>query len=904
MDEKKNKLKKLLSNQQDLFGNGKEAWDLPDGDVWEDARLHFPNYAQNALTMEEETHLDTTYKIGIVFLTLAFLAFTVSGMTGREDICGYSFFGIYALLFTYFIINFRANKKNFQRYFAFKSLPHNILLALLGTVSAYALNRVIPVFSESTAWLSGFLMISNIALLWISYKKFDSPLWLNSALVFVLGANFILQFYQTMYISPLLLYVPLSFWLFGFSLHILLPFWLLYLTGHISYKIIKKHRILLSPAISGLALPLLVVGHFTYEWTQVNQIITENWKLEQTPKTESLLPNWVRLAQRLKPDFITERILKSGWKYVIPRDQIFGSGFGFNGGKREHDPIVCAAAALGGKLDLDDKEKALIYRSITNERHSSEQRLWSGDLLSTTNIVTNVQLMPEYRLAYTEKNLRIKNGLLEARANGSFASRQTTQEAIYSFFLPEGSVVTSASLWIEGEECPAILTTKSKAENAYNTIVGRERRDPLLVTWQEGNRVTARIFPCSPEEERQFKLGITSPLRLEGENLVYENIDFQGPYFAQADERINIILEGQPVKPESNLNFEANNGGYVYDGAYKSDWELNFPAPPLSTKPFVFNNRAFSLNEYKAEFEETSLSEIYLDINQSWNKSDFDNLWQTIKDKKVFAWSGKLIAVTEANKEDIFNQLSELKFSIFPFQKIQNPEQSLVISAYGANTPTLSDLGDKGSWRPWQRDFEEKNRTPFSKNLNAALQVNEEGFKVFHFGEELNPYMKTLRELRSIQLETGDVNELTSLIKEQTFRVDLEDDNHIVLQQANLILQEEKTDKANSTDTPDHLMRLFVYNDLMQEIGKNYFESKTLQDSLIAAASEVTVLSPVSSFVTLETKEDYERFKIEKNKTGLQNAGFDSAGSVPEPHEWMLIFLVTGFMLWMYKRND
>lgn len=677
------------------------------------------------------------------------------------------------------------------------------------------------------------------------------------------------------------------------------------MTLHIAYKGLKEHKYLFPSFISGISLPILLLGHFTYQWVQVNNTITENWQDAQTPRTETILPNWVRVAQKIKPDFITERILKSGWKYVTPKSDMWGSSFGFNGGKREHDPIVVCTAILGGKLDLDDKEKSLIYRSITNERHSSEQRLWSGDLLSTTNIVTNVQLMPEYRLAYTEKNLRIKNGLLEMKgSNRGFASRQSTQEAIYSFYLPEGSVVTSASLWIEGEERPAILTTKGKAENAYNTIVGRERRDPLLVTWQEGNRVTARIFPCSPNEERQFKLGITSPLRLEGENLVYENIDFQGPYFAQADERINIILEGQPVKPESNLDFQANNGGYLYEGAYKSDWELNFPAPALSTKPFVFNNRAFSFNEYEPDFSAANLSEIYLDINQSWTKKDFDNLWQTIKDKKVYVWSGKLIEVNEANKEDIFNQLSELKFSIFPFQKIQNPEQSLVISAYGANTPTLSELADNGGWRRWQRDFEEKNRTPFSKKLNAALKANEEGFKVFHLGEELNPYMKSLRELRSIQLETGDVNELITLIKEQKFSADLEDDNHIVLQQANLILQEEKIEKANSIDTPDHLMRLFVYNDLMQEIGKNYFESKTLQDSLINAASEVTVLSPVSSFVTLETKEDYERFKIEKNKTGLQNASFDSAGSVPEPHEWMLIFLVTGFMLWMYKRND
>ena len=40
------------------------------------------------------------------------------------------------------------------------------------------------------------------------------------------------------------------------------------------------------------------------------------------------------------------------------------------------------------------------------------------------------------------------------------------KEAIYSFQLPEGSVATSLSLWVNGIERKGVLTTKEKAKEA------------------------------------------------------------------------------------------------------------------------------------------------------------------------------------------------------------------------------------------------------------------------------------------------------------------------------------------------------------------------------------------------------------------------------------------------------
>jgi hypothetical protein len=56
------------------------------------------------------------------------------------------------------------------------------------------------------------------------------------------------------------------------------------------------------------------------------------------------------------------------------------------------------------------------------------------------------------------------------------------------------------------------------------------------------------------------------------------------------------------------------------------------------------------------------------------------------------------------------------------------------------------------------------------------------------------------------------------------------------------------------------------------------------------------VVSPVSSLIVLETKEDYERFGIKDKDNSLYNATKNSSGAVPEPHEWALIIVFVLFI--------
>lgn len=76
-------------------------------------------------------------------------------------------------------------------------------------------------------------------------------------------------------------------------------------------------------------------------------------------------------------------------------------------------------------------------------------------------------------------------------------------------------------------------------------------------------------------------------------------------------------------------------------------------------------------------------------------------------------------------------------------------------------------------------------------------------------------------------------------------------------------------------------------------------EQEALNTDLVDEAKKAYVVTPVSSLVVLEAKKDYERFDIKDNGPGLKNASANSKGAVPEPHEWALIIIAIGVLLYV-----
>jgi len=336
------------------------------------------------------------------------------------------------------------------------------------------------------------------------------------------------------------------------------------------------------------------------------------------------------------------------------------------------------------------------------------------------------------------------------------------------------------------------------------------------------------------------------------------------------------------------FSFREDGTNYSYMGRYISDWSLAFDAVPLSTKPFSFNGKSFQLQEYiptNSDYEATS---IYLDINAGWSRSELNTLWPQIKAKKVYVYSNnKMEQVVDGNKTALFKQMRQQNFTLFPFSRIVQPASALVISKYNQLTPTLSDI--------------EKSR--FVSDASTFFKENKAPIRLYNLGQEISPYLKTLKEIRAIQLESGTVEDLSKQLQNNTFYTNQEDDKTIVNHYANFKIIESAASAASNSDAPDHLMRLFAYNDVLREVGKDYFNKKSLANTLITAAEEAYVVTPISSLIVLETQKDYDRFDIKKSKNSLDNASIGNSGSIPEPHEWLLIVLVFGMLVWFYVRR-
>ena len=130
-----------------------------------------------------------------------------------------------------------------------------------------------------------------------------------------------------------------------------------------------------------------------------------------------------------------------------------------------------------------------------------------------------------------------------------------------------------------------------------------------------------------------------------------------------------------------------------------------------------------------------------------------------------------------------------------------------------------------------------------------------------------------------------------------------EDEKVIVNNYAGFKLVETKDVSSQKSQAPDHLMRLFAYNNLLKAVGENFVSKKELAKELIDEAKEAHVVSPISSLIVLETQADYDRFDIKKSKNSLDNASIKNAGAVPEPHEWLLIFMALTWLTYLYRKQ-
>ncbi|MCB0734930.1 MAG: XrtN system VIT domain-containing protein [Flavobacteriales bacterium] len=817
-----------------------------------------------------------TTAFGLMLLVVSLYVFTQTNLQGNWDILENNFLLTYGFTLFYLIVVLVHNFNNHSGIRRFRSFGPNIILLQLANVSAFTLNQSIPIYPESSNGLTLFLIVTNVTLIIYAVFRNYIPKILHPLFLLIFSAGLVFTFYQSILAIPGTVLTALTFWFFGISLHILVPYIFFFVYLRLVLQLCEGRPVLFAIPGTIVGLMVIITIFLSVKISRVNEIIETTFHESHSPYADNDLPIWVTVSSKLPDDVFTKLALGGMAEFNT------GQGFepSFLSARRgdEHNPFMVVLSLFQEQIDLDQSEREKILKSLYNHRHQNEEHLWSDESLITKAVVTNIRLYPDYRTAYTELTLSIKN---TAKHDGNRG------EALYTFHLPEGTVVTSASLWVEGIERKSILTTRAKADSAYQTIVGREQRDPLLIHWQEGNRVTARIFPCTAYEDRQFKIGFTSPLQYKQGRLIYHNIDFQGPSWENASESITVMNGALPVQFESDLTLNTDGNNRTYFGAYETDWTMSFQAPPISPEPFVFQHKAYHMQQLKSKEAAQTYSAVYLDINQSWTRELCNDASRYLDHGPVFiCLREKLVPVNKDTYDKIATEAREQNFTLFPFYQIGNQEHALVVTSSHQLTPNLSDL----------------TQTPFLEKLEHYFKQPRK-VDVLNLGEEITPYFKSLHELNAIKLISIDPDELQELAQDRLFVTHPESDSLRSNIYGGFTISRSDSDLPNSTSTPSHLMRLYEYDNLMGQIGVDISGMRSRENDFLHAAATAHILTPVSSLIVLETAMDYERFDIQNQSQSLGNANLSNTGSVPEPHEWLLIITVGLLLLWMYLKR-
>ena len=811
---------------------------------------------------------DSIYQTGLILLLTSVLVYLVPFVSTNIYEDGLMLFFLnYTMAVAYFFV-LVANRKTISRE---RKLDYRFLLLIMLLVSAYSLNREMNVFQSSVNWFSASLVVS--CLNYIMYSVYSRlPNWARRLSILIAGFSFILFSYLAIYLVPTYGIGMVGFLAFGISLHVFVP--ALFLVNTI--LLIKRASVVQKNAwkvfFTGSMVPLIIALVFTIMWGSLKKDINGIYA-NQRPGSE--LPAWIRLAQRIPNTPLAEKMLKSGLVYAVPDntwDDILWRmpDMGFDEEKK-HDPLIMCAAFFYGPLEFEGNDLLQILKTNFKLGQQPEDRLWSGDNLITEHVGSNVRVWPACNIAYTEKVITVKN----------WGSRGQ-QEGIYTFYLSEGSVVTSLSLWVNGKEEKGILTTKQKADSAYKAIVGVERRDPSIVHWQEGNRVSLRVFPVLAYESRKFKIGITAPLERTKGKLVYENIYFDGPDKTKAKESIQVDFQ-QPVEEfELPVTFTSKSTqSYSRLGNYEPHWNLVFPDKGLADCSFSFDGNTYSLASYHKRLNPVNTKELYLDINRSWTRTEFNRIIEASGRYDIYTYTKDLVKITPENKNELFKELTKDEFSLFPLYKIKDPNHSILIT--------------KGSTRSCNIDDIEQ--SPFIEQTKKFL-AGDHKIRLFSIGRELSPYLKSLKEFRIFQYDNGDLDILSHLLSDNLFVDDTENDDRVIIHKTDMVI--ERSNGVQPSSGPDHVMRLFAYNHIMQKLGTGLILNRPIEDQLVEEARKAYVVTPVSSLVVLETEKDYKRFDIQDSDNSLKNASLGSKGAAPEPHEWLLI--ITGVLLMTYLK--
>ncbi|MEP6928698.1 MAG: XrtN system VIT domain-containing protein [Flavobacterium sp.] len=741
-------------------------------------------------------------------------------------------------------------------------------------IGCFCLNTFLSVFEDLSIWVYVITLLFCISNFFI-YRNTEDK-YLSNLSYFINGFSFLLIIYFAIYLIPIMPYSFLGIIALGMGFYGLVPAITLgihTITLFLIYQKRKKYFLSFSIGFSIVLVSLII---FIVGLNLESKKITQNTITKSFDSNEDL-PNYIIISQNLEPNFLNEILLKKDIVYTSQDNFFEFRSFNSLGNsqfneRKIHNPFITIAYLFCRDLNLSADDRINILKSNFDKRLETEEQLWSGEDLFTKNIKEDVKLYPETRLAYTEITMDI------ACQKESWQD----QEAIYSFQLPEGSVATSLSLWINGIERKGVLTTKEKAAKAYKKIVGVESRDPSLMQWKEGNKVVVRVFPVSFKAPRTFKCGFTTPLKVEDNQMKYQSLSIKGPNISNAETLSRIQITGNS-KIETDKDFELKNNYYINQSTGLKHWEATMPSDKeLHSNSFVWKDKIYEVKDIQKTTVPFTASEIILDLNSSWTSREIESILN-LKGKLFCVYSNKeKKPINIENYKTVQEEFEGLHYSLLPLYKLT--ANSLIVTKSGT----------------FSANFEELENSDYLQKIKTGTK--EKHLKVINISSEINPFWQTVKEQKYVDYFQTSLKNSLELISNNQFVLFETEENSVNIEPAYISIKESTKTSTSKSTGPNHIYRMYAFGKVLDEQIK--IQSDTLANNqFITLAKEANIVTPISSLIVLETDADYKNNGIEKNVDTLGNAAINNDGAVPEPYEWLMVIIGMTTLFFYYRKN-
>ena len=154
-------------------------------------------------------------------------------------------------------------------------------------------------------------------------------------------------------------------------------------------------------------------------------------------------------------------------------------------------------------------------------------------------------------IVYHDVEVSIRDGVVTTHVDQLFHNATGRDvEGRYVFPLPPGAVVSSFTMWVDGEALEARILDADEARAIYEDYV-RRAIDPALLEYIGRDTLSARIFPIPAGGERRIEITYSELLSAEGGTYRYRYPLDTERFSARPLERVTISVDLQTIAPLS-----------------------------------------------------------------------------------------------------------------------------------------------------------------------------------------------------------------------------------------------------------------------------------------------------------------------------------------------------------------